>query len=220
VRRNPIPFLIFALAVVGLLAAYAFFNHSVVPRYVGARKILDRRSEIRLSLRIRHDTGPIVEEDYAMNDIEGVSASDYRATNRSGTTISIQERPRATLEADDNVAYFFGKAVQDGIWELTNRPPRGDVTTRYTVHVYQLTDGQHGSRDYTFTDPHYWATTGGHQFHLTLAKHKPIPDLLTMTSTVLVEPRYAELVDDFRTFGPASFRSKIDAARARLGVRS
>jgi hypothetical protein len=218
-RRNPIPFLIFALSIVALFAAYAMFNRSIVPRYAGARKVLAQRSEIRTSLTIRHDGGALVEETYAMSDIDGVSASSYRVVGRNGTAITIEERPRAVLDAG-NVAFFFGKVVQDGIWELTNRPPRGDTATHFTVHVYQLADTQHGSRDYTFTDPHYWATTGGHQFHITLEKGKPLPDLLQMTSTVLVEPRYEELVADFRNFGPDSFRAKASAARVRLGARS
>ncbi|MBD5604318.1 MAG: hypothetical protein IAI48_04410 [Candidatus Eremiobacteraeota bacterium] len=220
VRRNPIPFLIFVLALVGLLAAYAFFNRTIVSRYVAARHVLNRRSEIRLSLTVDHATGPLVRETYEMSDVEGVSASSYRVAGRSGTTVTIVERPERTLDPDANVAFFFGKTVQDGIWELTNRPPRGDAGTRYTVHVYQFADGQHGSRDYTFTDPHYWATTGGHQFHITLDKNKPVPDLLQMTSTVVVEPRYAALVDDFRAFGPERFRKKSADARTRAGARS
>ncbi len=216
-RRNPIPFLIFALSIIALLAAYAMFNRSIVPRYAGARKVLAQRSVIRTSLTIRHDKGALMEEDYAMSDVDGVSASSYRAVGRNGTTITVEERARVALD-DANVAFFFGKAVQDGIWELTNRPPRGDRTTHYTVHVYQLADTAHGSRDYTFTDPHYWATTGGHQFHLTLSKDKPLPNLLQMTSTVLVEPRYELLVADFRDFGPESFRTKASRARVRLGA--
>ncbi len=216
-RRNPIPFFILALSIVALLAAYAMFNRSIVPRYEGARKVLDRRSEIRLSLVIRHDRGPIAEEDYALSDIDGTSAGSYRAVGRSGSTITIEERPRQTLEDGANVAFVFGKAVQDGIWELTNRPPRGDTSTHYTVHVYQFEDEQHGSRDYTFTDPHYWATTGGHQFHITLDKNKPVPNLLQMSSSVIVEPRYEALVEDFRSYGPDSFRAKEAQARARLG---
>jgi hypothetical protein len=219
VRRNPIPFLILVLSIVGLLAAYAMFNRSIVPRYVAARKVLDRHSEIRLSLKIRHEHGALAEEDYAMSDVDGISASSYRAVGRDGTAITVEERPRRALDAA-NVAFFFGRVVQDGIWELTNKPPRGDTSTTYEAHVYQLIDEQHGSRDVTFTDPHYWATTGGHQFHITLAKNKPVPDLLTMTSTVLVEPRYQELVDDFRAFGPDSFRTKSAQARARLGAPS
>ena len=218
-RRNPIPILILVLSIAGLLAAYAMFSRSIVPRYAGARKVLSRPSDIRLSLTLRHDRGPIVEEDYAMRDTDGVSASSYRAVGRNGTAITVEERPRVSLDAA-NVAFLFGRVVQDGIWELTNRPPRGDASTHYTVHVYQLIDDQHGSRDYTFTDPHYWATTGGHQFHITLAKNKPVPDLLTMSSTVLVEPRYEALVEDFRSFGPDSFRAKAAQARARLGGAS
>jgi len=32
----------------------------------------------------------------------------------------------------------------------------------------------------------------------------------------VVEPRYQKLVDDFRTFGPPSFRTKVAAAQSRL----
>ncbi|MBD5634066.1 MAG: hypothetical protein IAI49_06265 [Candidatus Eremiobacteraeota bacterium] len=217
-RRNPIPILILALSLAGLLAAYALFNRTVVPRYVAARKVLNQRSDIRLSLTISHDRGALSEEDYSMSDIDGVSASRYRAVGRSGTAITVEERPRTTLDPGANVAFFFGKAVQDGIWDLTNKPPRGDTSTHYSVHVYQLAGDEHGARDYTFTDPHYWATTGGHQFHIRLARNKPVPDLLQMSSTVLVEPRYAAIVDDFRAFGPDTFRAKAAQARARLGA--
>jgi len=41
-----------------------------------------------------------------------------------------------------------------------------------------------------------------------------------MTSTVIVEPRYQKLVQDFRSFGPESFRSKVQAAQARLSARA
>jgi hypothetical protein len=218
VRRNPVPYLIFAFSLLGLLAAYLLFDRLVVPRYVGARKVLAERSVLRLSLKIRHDRGALVEEDYAMSDVDGVSASSYRAVGRDGTAITVEERPRATLDEETNVAYFFGKAVQDGVWELVDKPPRGDVSTRYAVSVYQLEGEKHGSRSYTFTDPRYWATTGGHQFHIILHKGRPLPNLLQMTSTVLVEPRYAALVDDFRSFGPDSFRTKAAQARARLGA--
>ncbi len=219
-RRNPIPVLILALSLVAVALAYLLFNRTIVPRYVGARGVLARPSVIHLSLAIRHTTGPLAEEDYAMNDVEGASSSSYRVAGRNGTTISIAERPDKTLDPDRNIAFFFGRVVQDGVWELTNKPPRGDVSTSYTVHVFQAVDGQQGSRTFTFTDPHYWATVGGHQFHIKLDKNKPVPDLLQMTSTVLVEPRYAELVDDFRSFGPAAFRERSARARQRLGARS
>ncbi|GAC1476031.1 MAG: hypothetical protein NVS2B8_06430 [Vulcanimicrobiaceae bacterium] len=217
-RRNPIPALILVVAILGLVLAYAFFESAVLPRYKASRAVLDSKSEVRLALHVHHDRGPLVDEAYAMSDVDGVSTSSYRAVNRDGVQISITERPRATTEDGPNVAYFFQRTVQDGIWELRSRPARGDRSTQYTLDVYQLVAGKHGSRHMTFTDPHYWATTGGHQFTLKLDKHRPVPDLLHVTSTALVEPRYERVIADFRNFGPPSFRRKVSAARARLGA--
>ena len=219
-RRNPIPPLILLISLAGLALAYGFFQAAVLPRYKASRAVLTSKSELRLSLAIAYDRGPLAEEAYAMSDVDGVSHSTYRATNRKGVQISITERPRATTEEGPNVAYFFQRAVADGVWELTSKPPRGDTSVHYTLDVYQLVNGQHGSRHMVFTDPHYWATTGGHQFTLKLDRNKPVPDLVHMSSTTLVEPRYARIVADFRAFGPPSFRQKVSAARLRLGASS
>jgi hypothetical protein len=219
-RRNPIPALIFIVALIGLAGAYAFFQASVVPRYAATRTVLASRSDIQLRMVVRYARGPLVEEDYTMADADGVSSAGYRGLGRSGVQITIAERPRKTLDEGSNVANLFGAVVQDGIWDLPSKPPRGDTNARYTVSIYQLTGSRHGSYRFSFTDPHYWATTGGHQFHITLSKDKPVPDLLTLSSTVTIEPRYQKLVDDFRTFGPQSFRSKVAAAQVRLGARS
>jgi hypothetical protein len=216
VLRNPIPKIVFVTAVLAVAGAYWVFQTMLLPSYVGTRQVLASRSELRLGMSVRHSSGPISQEDYTMSDIDGLSTSNYRAQSRNGLQINIAERPRETIEEGPNVAYFFQEAVADGIWELTNKPPRGDRSTIYTLFVYQRTGDKDGSRTITFTDPHYWATTGGHQFHIVLDKHKPVPDLLTMTSTTLVEPRYQKLVDDFRAFGPQSFRDKVAAAQSRL----
>ncbi len=215
-RRNLVPLLIFLAALVGLGGAYAAFQTTVVPRYEGAHNVLDSRSELRVSMTVRHDKGPIAVEDYEMSDVDGLSKSRYRALGRTGLQITIDERPRVTIDEGPNVAFLFQQAVLDGIWELQSRPPRGDTSTHYTIEVYQLTGEQHGSHRFEFTDPHYWATTGGHQFHITLDKNKPLPNLLTLSSTTLVEPRYEKLVADFREFGPQSFRDKVAAAQTRL----
>jgi len=95
-------------------------------------------------------------------------------------------------------------------------PPRGDTTVSYTIAVYQLTDNQSGEHTFTFTDPHYWATTGGRQYHIHLDKDKPLPDLLTLRSTSFAEPRYGKIVHDFDAFNPPGFRATLAAARAKL----
>jgi hypothetical protein len=216
VRRNFIPLLVFLAALIGLGGAYATFQSTVRPRYEGAHEVLNSRSELRVSMTVRHDDGPISQEEYRMSDVDGLSKSRYRALGRNGLAITIDERPRVTIEEGPNVAFLFQQTVLDGIWELPSRPPRGDTSTHYTIEVYQLTGDQHGSHRFEFTDPHYWATTGGHQFHITLDKNKPVPNLLTLSSTTLVEPRYEKLVADFREFGPQSFRDKVAAAQTRL----
>ncbi len=219
-RRNPIPLLVFLATIVGLGAAYAYFQATQTGRYEHARSVLAERSEIRLRMTVQYDAGPLVSEDYEMSDIEGTSHITYRVAGRNGTQIAIEERPRKTLEAGANVAFLFDELVVDGIWELRSKPPRGDTATHYEIEIAQISGTGHGSHRFDFTDPHYWATTGGHQFHIKLAKGKPIPDLLQLSSTTLVEPRYGELVAAFRAFGPPSLRAKIAAARARLGERS
>lgn len=218
--RNPIPPLIALIALAGLVIVYQFFQAAVLPRYKASRAVLQSKSEVRLSLIVKHDRGPIVEEEYTMADLDGVSSSRYRVVGRNNLQVAIDERPRETTEYGPNVAYFFEQTVADGIWELQTHPPRGDTSVHYTIDVYQLVNGAHGSRHIVFTDPHYWATTGGHQFTIHLDKHKPIPDLVNLTSTALVEPRYEKVIADFRAFGPDSFREKVTAARLRLGARS
>lgn len=218
-RRNPIPLLVLVATLIGLGGAYAYFQATQTGRYEAARSVLAQRSEIRLRMTVRYDAGPLSTEEYRMSDIEGVSHVTYRVLGRNGTQITIEERPRATLEQGANVAFLFDELVVDGIWELPKRPPRGDTTTHYEIEIAQVSGPGHGSHGFQFTDPHYWATTGGHQFHIILEKNKPIPDLLRMSSTTLVEPRYEKLVAAFRAFGPPSLRVKMAAARARLGGR-
>jgi len=218
--RNPIPPLVLLITLAGAVIVYQFFQAAVLPRYKASRAVLISKSELRLSMLVKHDRGAIVEEEYTMANIDGVSTSRYRVVGRNNLQVAIDERPRETTEYGPNVAYFFQQTVADGIWELQTHPPRGDTSVHYTIDVYQLVNGQHGSRHIVFTDPHYWATTGGHQFTIHLDKHKPTPDLINLTSTALVEPRFEKVIADFRAFGPDSFRSKVSAARVRLGARS
>jgi len=103
--------------------------------------------------------------------------------------------------------------VQDGVWDLMNRPPRGDTSVHYTIYVKQKADFKQGDRTVTFTDPHYWATTAGRQYTIDLRKTNP-NDLLKLQGTQLADPRYQKVVDDFRAFGPPNFRAKIAALRA------
>jgi hypothetical protein len=208
------PLITLAIAV-SVVASWQIFARSEADRYERTQSIARSRSEIRLQLTIRHDRGPIGYEAYRMADIDGRSTASYVATNRAGLRIEVDTLPTETYD----VSFFFDRVVADGIWELPSRPPRGDTADHYDVSVSQLVAGQRGSHSFSFTDPHYWATTAGRQYRIHLDRSKPTPDLLKLASTSLAEPRYAKIVDDFRNYGTQRFRATIAAQQARLRSR-
>lgn len=167
-------------------------------------------SELYARLTIHYAKPPIFEEAYDMQDIEGVSTFQYRIRSYNCREITIKAPPAKVTD----VSFFFGKLDQDGIWQLTNKAPLPDAAAAYTVYVKQLADYKEGDRTVTFTDPHYWAVTAGRQFHIDLSKQNP-NDLLKMQSTALADPRYDQIVQDFRQFGPDEFRANVTRAQVR-----
>jgi hypothetical protein len=216
VRRSIVPLLVFLACLLAIGGGWLLFDRTQRAGYEAARRVAHSRSEIRMSLLIRHERGAIAEEEYRLENLDGVSSAEYRGVARTGMQIRIASLPRQTTD----VSFLFGKAVLDGIWELPSRPPRGDASTRYEISVYQLINEQHGEHRFTFTDPAYWATTAGRQYRIHLDRSKPVPDLLLLEGTSLAEPRYERLVEDFLGFGSPAFRARIAATQARLRSRS
>ncbi|MBV8354526.1 MAG: hypothetical protein JO101_04340 [Candidatus Eremiobacteraeota bacterium] len=196
----------------GIVLGWRIYWPGESNRYAQTQVVKQSRSEIRMVFGVAHDRGPIARETFTITNIDGRAQVAYEGLNRAGTTIA---RFKAPLPGFD-VATLFGQAVQDGIWELQTKPPRGDTTTTYTISIYQLTNNQSGSHRFTFTDPHYWATTGGRQYLIKLDKSKPVPDLVKLNSKSLAEPRYQKLVDDFEKFGTPGYRATLMTARAKL----
>jgi hypothetical protein len=233
-RRFPVGWAIFAFSMVMLVIGYqVYFAHPDVkssnpfdPARITALGNIDAcPSDIQVRLSILYDNPPIYLEEYRMRDADGVSTSMYRIRGYSGKQVTVSALPREVTD----VSFLFGSAVQDGIWKLTNKPPRGNTDVHYTLYVRQTamvhvgangeagsTTCQTGDRTITFTDPHYWATTAGRQFQIDLGKGAPKSpnDLLKLQSTSLADPRFEQIVNDFRNFGPDSFRAKISAAQA------
>jgi hypothetical protein len=216
VRFRVVPFIVLLAGVIAVIGGWEMFQHTESGRYAATRAIRESVSEIRIGLDIAHDAGPIALESYRMSDINGVSHAQYTVSGRSGAAYRVIEPARTTKERVSDVAVLFGELVEDGVWELQDAPMRGDKATKYTVNVQQLVNGQHGTHAFTFTDPHYWATTAGHQYHITLDKHKPVPDLVQLKSTAIAEPRYGRVVTDFLDFGSPAFRAAIAAQRQKL----
>ncbi|MGA8534528.1 MAG: hypothetical protein WB615_10510 [Candidatus Tumulicola sp.] len=168
-------------------------------------------SQLYARMSIRYTKPPLFEEEYRMQDIEGISTFEYRVRSYNCKEISVKAPPGKVHD----VSFFFGGLDQDGIWQMVNLPPLADTDAHYTVYVKQLADFKQGERTVTFTDPKYWAARSPHrQFRLDLSNQKA-SDLLRMQSQVTGDPRYEKIVEDFRTFGPDEFRKNVAAAQAR-----
>jgi hypothetical protein len=212
-RGSFIPWFIVALAIVIAIVAYRAYLSDVVAPLSQVAKIRSAPSKIYVRMLIAYEKPPVYQEEYDMQDVNGASTYDYRIRTYAGKQVTITSPPHATYD----VSYFFGKLVQDGVWQLVNKPPRGNTNAHYTVYVKQEVDFKQGDRTITFTDPHYWATVPGRQYDIDLRKTNP-KDLLKLSSTALNDPRYQQVVRDFRAFGPPEFRARIESVRRQLGV--
>ena len=208
-RRSVAPFIVAFAVIMAILGWFVYHGRNEFSRLASVGHVKASPSQIYVRMLVHYDKPPIYEEEYRMQDVEGLSTFDYRIRTYDGKQVTITAPPHAMYD----VSYFFGKIDQLGVWQIVNQPPRGDTNAHYTIYVKQLADYKQGDRTITFTDPHYWATTAGRQFQINLAKNNP-KDLLKMQSSSLADPRYAEIVDEFRKFGPPAFRERVAKARA------
>jgi len=212
-RTTVVPWAIFIFVVVmTVIGIRLYASHPEFASLSAVERVKNQPSAIYARLLIHYDKPPILEEEYDMSDVDGKSKYSYRIRSYAGKQITILE---PTAEAMTDVSFFFGRLVQDGVWDLVNKPPRGNTSVHYTVYVRQVADFKSGDRTIVFTDPHYWATTAGRQYTIDLRKTNP-NDLLKLSSTQLADPHYQQVVNDFRSFGPPNFRAKVAAARASL----
>ncbi|MGR4065684.1 MAG: hypothetical protein ACLQPV_09615 [Vulcanimicrobiaceae bacterium] len=211
-RRIPVAPLIALLAVVMAFIGFRFFGADESARWLQVAKVKQSSSDIYARLLVEYDKPPVYQEEYRMQDLDGVSSFAYRIRGYAGKQITVTAPPEALYD----VSFFYERIEQLGVWELTDRPPRGDLSTHYTIFVKAVQDFKHGDRTITFTDPHYWATTAGRQYEIHLDKKKPTPDLLQLQSTEIADPRFQQIVDEFRAFGPPEFRAHVRAAQREI----
>ena len=210
-RRFPTSLFVVLVAIVGLVVGVKLFWAAENQRLQAVDSVRYQRSEIRLSEVVTHAKGPIAREQLRMTNIDGKSTVYYEAQNRSGSRVA-----RFTYPINGyDVTFAFDVLVRDGIWELQSKPLRGTNTDNvYVISIAQTAGDRSGSHTFSFTDPHYLANAREYAIHLD--KNKPVPDLLTLKSTTIAEPRYQKMVDDFATFGPVGFRKTVAAAREKL----
>ncbi len=209
-RSSLIPLLIAAFSIIMIVVGFFVYRGSDLSHTQDLSRITGAKSVIELSMTLHYDKPPIYEEQYLLRDISGVSSATYTIHAYNGKLVTIEAPP----DRNYNVSFFFDRVVQDGIWDVVNAPPRGNTSIHYTLYVHQQIEGKQGSRTVLFTDPHYLAIQAGHQYAIRLDPKKPVPDLLHLHGTSVADPRYQRLVNDFRNFGPPSFRRKVAQAQA------
>ncbi|MBV8530570.1 MAG: hypothetical protein JO104_04580 [Candidatus Eremiobacteraeota bacterium] len=210
-RRFPIELLIVALSVVMLVLGWRIYGTGEMGRFGPAVHAQKAPSELYARMLVRYLKPPVYEEEYRMSDVEGVSKFQYAIRGYNGREVTVTAPPARVYD----VSFFFGRLGQDGIWQLVDKPPLPNTDAQYTVYVKQLADYQHGERTVTFTDPGYWAVKAGRQFEIDLSKGVP-KDLLRIQSAQAADPRYQQIVTDFRDFGPDEFRRNVALAQARV----
>lgn len=210
-RRFPIGILIVILAIVFIILGWRIYGPGEMGRFGPAIHAQKAPSELYARLSIRYAKPPIAEEEYDTSDIEGVSTFSYRIRGYDGHQITVKA-PAAKVY---DVSFFFGRLVQDGIWQLDDKAPRPNANANYTVYVKQVVDYKHGERTVTFTDPHYWAVKSGQFYSIDLSKGVP-KDLVHLQSTQVADARYEQIVKDFLDFGPDEFRGNVAKAQARI----
>jgi hypothetical protein len=211
-RRFPTTLLIIILAVAGLVGGWRMFYSAESQRYRAVTVVRAQRSELHLVETVTHEKGPIATEEWRLDNVNGKSSAAYSAQNRAGTRVARFTEPITGYD----VTFAFENLVQDGIWELQTRPLRGNTSDVYTIRVSQVVGDRSGTHKFTFTDPHYLATTAGRQYQIHLDKNKPVPNILTLQSTSTADDRYAKVVADFAQFGPPRFKKTVAAAREKL----
>jgi len=210
-RRFPIELFIVVLAAVMLVLGWRIYGAGEMGRFGPAVHAQKAPSELYARLTVRYTKGPVLEEHYDMSDVEGVSTFSYRVRGYSGRQITVSA-PAARVY---DVSFFFGRLDQDGIWQLTDKPPLPGADPAYTVYVKQLADYKTGERTVTFTSPEYWASKAGHQYEIDLSKGVP-KDLVFIAGSRAGDARYEQIVKDFLAFGPDEFRRNVAAAQARV----
>jgi hypothetical protein len=212
-RRFPTTLFIAIVVILGIVGGWKLYYDAESQRYHAVQTVRKQRSEFHIGRVITHDKGPIAREELRLDNVEGKSTAFYSAQNRAGTRIAKFTQP---IDGYD-VTFAFEALVRDGIWKLQTRPLKGKNTDDvYTITISQIAGDRSGKHRFTFTDPHYLATTAGRQYEIHLDKNKPVPDLITLKSTSTADPRYQQIVDDFRAFGPPRFKKTVAAARQKL----
>jgi hypothetical protein len=106
----------------------------------------------------------------------------------------------------------------DGIWDVDDRPVRPHPKDEYLIEVDQTLGDEGGTRAFGFSDPHFWATTSSKEFDMKLppkGSNSTMPPL-GLAGRELRDPRYLQIVEAIKAFGPSTVVEAEDKIRSEL----
>lgn len=210
-RRFPYGLAI-AIIVIAVLVIVARYEPLFGPagEYGRVLRMRSAPSHISASLVIHFTKPPIYQESYEVRDDNGVSTYQYVVRSFAGRQITVKAPPRVTYD----VSFFFGKLIQDGIFDVPSLPVNSTAQVSYTVNATRTEAMHTDTNSADFTNPQYWATTKTHVYHLHLSRTGPLPNVFALHGGAIRDPRYLQIVQDFQAFGPTAFRAAISRANA------
>ena len=209
--------LVIAICVILAAAGYVFFLRPYLTTEPQVDKVLNANSTWNVSMQRYLTKGPIGSETYRITNNNGAVTMFYSASNRDGTLTKEFNVPLS----GPNATFLFQQLGADGIWELDDKPIRTHPNDEYVVEVAQTLGDQGGSRAFGFSDPHYWATTKAEEFQIRMpAKSMQRLNLARVGSAgrSLRDPRYQQIVDEIRAFGPPSVLQAEDLIRSEIAA--
>jgi len=184
-RRPWLPTALFIFCIVFLIAGTIFIKWPDFQNKPQVEKVLQAPTVLDLRLTIAYANPPIYQEQYLVRNDNGLSTAQYKITGYSGKVVTITIPPAKRYD----MTFFFDDVVQDGIWQLTNRPLRGNTDPRYPLSGHEVANRRQGSRTITFKDPHCLAVTAGRTYEVHQSPTSPTPARLKRHTTATQEPR-------------------------------
>jgi len=208
--------ILFAIMAAVAIVAYVYFFRPFMQMQPQVQAVINANSTWSVTMQEYLLGGPLSAQTYRISNDNGKTSIFYSATNRAGTVTKEFDAPLAGPEG----TFLFEELRVDGIWDLDDRPVRPNATDEYIVEVDQTLGDEGGSHAFGFSDPAYWATTKAQEFNLHLPATGPISGLSGATLGVaghsLREPRYWQIVQAIRAFGPPSIQTAMVNIRAQL----
>jgi len=210
--------LVLVVSAAAIVITFVYFFIPFMREQPHVQDVLNANSTWGVAMQVYELTGPLSAETYRVTNDNGKVTMFYSATNRAATETKEFNVPLF----GPNATFLFEELRNDGIWELDDRAMLPHPIDEYIIEVDQTLGDEGGTRSFGFSDPRYWANTNVHEYELKLPPKGPITGINAATLGVvgrqLREPRYLEIVEAIRGFGPQNVIAAESKIRSELAA--